>query len=385
MPVSSLAEEISTPGEGQVRGLLTLAGNPVLSTPDGQTLDRALGGLEAMVSHDFYLNETTRHAHVILPASSPMERPHYPLGIYPNALRNLANWSPPVLPPRPDRPADWQIVLRLAAIVGGRGPDVDVDSMDDDVARGAVERRVGEPGSALAGLDPDAVLAELAPRVGPERMIDLMLRSGPYGDHFGRRPDGLTLAGLEAAPHGIDFGPLEPRLPGILRTPSGKVELAPPTLLAEGDRLESALATMSERSTMLIGRREPRTLNSWLHNLPNLAGGRNRCTLMMHPDDAAAASLCEGDLALIRSRTGEIELPVQVSDELMPGVVSVPHGWGHETGGTRQDVANGMQGVNVNRLIDRQEVDVPSGTSVLSGVPVTVIPAVGALADQPLA
>jgi anaerobic selenocysteine-containing dehydrogenase len=372
LPVAVLAEEITTPGDGQIRALVQFAGNPVLSNPDGAALDAALGSLEGMVSHDFYLNETTRHAHVILPATSPLHRPVYPLYVYPTAIRNVANYSPPVLPLPDDRPADWEILLRLVGIVRGDGPDVDVAALDDEIARAAVERRVTDEGSPVAGRDPDELLAQLHPRVGPERLLDLMLRTGPYGDAFGAVPDGLTLARLEDAPHGLDFGPLEPRIPGILRTPSGKIELAPAQLVGEADRMEAALDDVAAARTVLIGRRELRSLNSWMHNLPRLAGGRKRCTLLMHPDDARDAGLADGDIARVSSRVGSIDLPTELTEDIMPGVVSVPHGWGHEPERTRHAVASENPGVNVNLLVDRDTLDPLSGASVLNGVPVTV-------------
>jgi anaerobic selenocysteine-containing dehydrogenase len=261
LPVGVLAEEIETPGEGQVRALITNSGNPVLSTPDGARLDRALAGLDFMLSLDIYLNETTRHADVVLPAPSPLARSHYDVALYQLAIRNVANYSPPVL----DRdaagepPDEWRTLLRLAGIAGGAGPDVDVDALDRFVASEVIRR---------SGRDPEPVLAELEPRVGPERILDFMLRTGPYD---------LTLADLEAAPHGIDLGPLQPRLPEVLRTPSGKVELAPQDIVDDVPRLRAALRRSPNGEIVLIGRRQLRSNNSWMHNLEMLvrrtAGG----------------------------------------------------------------------------------------------------------------
>jgi anaerobic selenocysteine-containing dehydrogenase len=372
LPVAALAGEILSPDPRRARALVTLAGNPALSTPDGPALETALERLEAMVSHDLYLNETTRHADVLLPAASPLQRPHYPLGIYPNALRNLANFSPAVLEADADRPADWEIVLRLTGIFAGHGPDVDVAELDRQTMQRAVQRRIADPQSAIAGREPGEIMAALEPRVGPERMLDLQLRCGPYGDHFGVASDGLTLDQLLHAEHGIDYGPLTPRLPGILRTPSGKVELAPEPLLGEPDRLEAALGGLAERGLLMIGRRDNRSMNSWLHNLPNLSRGAGRCTLMMHPDDAARTGLAAGQQVRVRSEAGTLELPLELTDDLMPGVVSAPHGWGHEDRETRQHLAVATQGVNVNRLIDRTLLEPLSGASVLNGFAVTV-------------
>ena len=372
LPVAALADEITVDDPRRIRGLLTLAGNPAISTPDGPALERALARLDAFVCHDFYLNETTRHAHVVLPATSPLQRPHYPLGIYPNALRSLANFSPAVLESDLDRPADWEIVLRLAAIVEGRGPDADVAAMDDETTRRAVERRVARGTSPLAGRDPDEIMAALAPRVGPERLLDLLLRSGPFGDHFGRKPDGISLDLLLANPHGLDFGPLRPRLPGILRTPSGTVELAAEPFLEEAGRLWEALPGFESHGTLLIGRRENRSMNSWLHNLPNLSGGRGRFTLLMNSEDAQGSSLQNGQMVRLRSQTSAIEIQLETSDDIMPGVVSAPHGWGHEATGTRQSRAIATPSANVNRLISRGELDRLSGASALNGSEVTV-------------
>src|SRR5215470_8066485 len=227
LPAATLAEEIETPGKGQIRALITVAGNPVLSTPNGARLDRALSGLEYMVSIDLYRNETTRHADVILPGLSPFEQSHYDVLLRQLAIRNVATYSPPVFDPPADQLPEWRTLLRLSGIVTGQGATADVDALDDFVIMQRIEQEVGAPASPIHGRDPGEIFAALAPRRGPERHLDLMLRTGPYGDAFGARPDGLTLARLEAEPHGIDFGALEPRVPEVLRTPSGKIELTP--------------------------------------------------------------------------------------------------------------------------------------------------------------
>ena len=226
------------PATGQVRALVTIAGNPVLSTPDADRLDRALDTLEFMVSVDIYLNETTRHADVFLPAEPELARGHYDLALYNLAIRNVANYSPPLSASSSRaRVAEWQILLRLAAILSGQGADADIDALDDFVITGLVQKAVTRRGSNVEGRDPDELLKELASRRGPERILDFMLRTGPYGDGFGADPDGLTLAKLEENPHGIDFGPLQPRMPEVLRTPTGKIELAPDACLDDVARL----------------------------------------------------------------------------------------------------------------------------------------------------
>ncbi len=376
LPVACLAEEIETPGDGQVRALITIAGNPVLSTPNGARLSRALDGLELMISLDIYVNETTRHADVILPGLSPLEESHYDVVFTQFACRNAARYSPPVFAPPPDQPHEWETLLRLTGIVAGQGADADLGPFDDLVLSSQVQRAVGDPQSPVYGRDPAELMAAVAGRRGPERVLDFALRTGPYGDGFGARPDGLSLAALEAAPHGIDLGPLEPRLPAGLRTPSGKIELAPPLVLGDLARLRAALDTAPANGMRLIGRRHLRSNNSWMHNLPSLAGGRVRCTLQVHPDDAARLGLSDGGRARVTSRANAVEVPVEITDAIMAGVVSIPHGWGHDQPGARLGVAAQRPGVNSNLLTDELALDPLSGNAVLNGIPVTVEPAV---------
>lgn len=385
LPVAALAEEIDTPGEGQVRALITMAGNPVVSTPNSDRLDAALGELELMVSVDVYVNETTRHADVILPGPSPLRRPHYDLALYQFAVHNVAHYSPPVLPAEPDLPDEWITLLRLTGVAAGMGADANVGVIDDGVIGMLVQREVATAESPVFGREPAELLEALEPRVGPERMLDLMLRTGPYGDGFGARSEGpqLTLAKLEAAPHGIDLGPLTSRLPDVLRTPSGKIELAPPPLIDDVERLRAALAEHPAAGAemngeggglVLVGRRQLRSNNSWMHNLPVLVKGKPRCTLHVHPDDAARFELGDGELASVRSRTGAVVVAVEITDAIMRGVVSLPHGWGHDVAGTVQRVASEHGGTNSNVLADDQLIDAPSGNAVLNGIPVELAP-----------
>ncbi len=373
-PAACLAEEIETPGPGQIRALVTIAGNPTVSTPNAGRLARALATLEFMVSCDIYLNETSRHAHVILPGLSPFEQPHYDLALRQLAIRNVATYSRPTFELPAGQQPEWRTLLRLAAIVGGQGPDADLDALDDVVLVQRVEREVTSPGSPIHGREPAEIMAALGGRRGPERHLDLMLRTGPYGDGFGARPDGLTLAVLEAHPHGIDFGPLEPALPGALRTPSGKIELAPEPLVADVARLRAALARPAA-GVVLVGRRDLRSNNSWMHNLHVLVKGPERCTLHVHPDDAARLGLADGGRARVRSRAGTVDVPVEVTDAVMPGVVSIPHGWGHDVPGIRLGVATAHAGVNSNLLADEAALDPLSGNAVLCGIPVEIEPA----------
>jgi anaerobic selenocysteine-containing dehydrogenase len=371
LPVVCLAEEIQTPGEGQIRALVTVAGNPALSTPNAGRLATALASLEFMVSVDIYLNETTRHANVILPASSTLTRGHYDLALYNLAIRNVARYSPPVFPVDDGELDEWRILLRLAAIASGQGATADVDALDDLVAAALVQREVGSSGSPISGRDADAILAELAARRGPERLVDLLLRSGPYGDHFGVHPEGLTLAMLEAHPHGIDLGPLEPRIPEVLRTPSGKIELAPPAIVADVERLRMAL-DRGNGHMVLVGRRHLRSNNSWMHNLDVLVKGKPTCTLQLNPVDATRLGLDDGETARVSSRVGSVDAPVEVTDAIMPGVVSLPHGWGHDQPDIAMQVAQAHAGVNSNLLADETAFDPISGNAVLNGIPVTV-------------
>ena len=375
LPVACLAEEITTPGDGRVRALITIAGNPVLSTPDSAALDAALGELDFMVSVDMYLNETTRHADVILPPPSPLERSHYDLAFTQLAIRNVAHYSPPVFASDPEHPDEWTILLRLTGIIAGQGVAVEVAALDDFVAAQAVQREVKLPGSRVEGRDAAELLAALKPRRGPERLLDFLLRTGPYGDAFGAAPGGLTLAALEAAPHGIDLGPLKPRIPEVLRTPSGKIELAPAPLVADVARLRGAMAHTRDGGMVLIGRRELRSNNSWMHNLPVLVKGVDDCALQMHPDDAAALGLADGARARVTSDVGSVEAPVQVTDAILRGVVCLPHGWGHDRPGSRLRVAAEHAGANVNCLISARDVDPLSGNAILNAIPVTVMPA----------
>ncbi len=374
LPVAGLAEEIDTPGDGQVRVLFTLAGNPVVSTPNAGRMRRALEGLDLMVSLDIYVNETTRHADVILPAPSPLYRSHYDLALYQLAARNIANYSPAVLDLDGSQLAEWQTLLRLAGIAAGQGPDADLDAFDDLVLGGLVARDIQAPGSPLAGRDAQELIAALEPRRGPERVLDWMLRVGPYGDRFGDDPGGLTLAQLEAAPHGIDFGPLQPRIPEVLRTASGKIELAPEPIVADLDRLRASLARHRNGDIVLIGRRQLRSNNSWMHNVPNLVRGKDRCTVHVHPQDAERLGLTDGGLASVTSGRGEVEVTVEVTDAIMPGVVSIPHGWGHDDPEAQLAVAAAHPGANSNLLADEMAVDVPSGNAVLNGIPVELAP-----------
>lgn len=346
LPVATLAEEIDTPGEGQIRALITVAGNPVLSAPNGRRLDRALAGLEYMVSLDFYQNETTRHAHLILPPPSPLERPHYDAVFHMFGVRNTARYAAAALDPGPDARHDGQIMLALARRLT------------------ALRGEGWTAGLQLAG----------AEALGLERILDLSLRRGPYGAGLLPWSNGLSLNELKKHPHGVDLGPMEPCLPERLIGRRRTVDLAPPAALADLDRLVAPVEA-PPGALLMIGRRDVRDNNSWLHNSPKLMKGKSRCTLFVHPDDAAARGLVDGQPATLRSRVGEITAPLQITDAVMPGVVCLPHGYGHDRPGVRMGVAAAHPGASANDLNDELRVDALSGNAAFSGLPVWVEPA----------
>jgi len=367
LPVAALAEEIETPGDGQVRALITFAGNPVLSTPNGQRLERALAGLEFMVAVDPYLNETTRHAHLILPPTSPLERSHYDIALSGFAVRNVAKFSPALFAKPPGALHDHEILAELTLRFGTAA-----------AARGELAR----------------ARRWLARRMGPERALDWMLKTGRYGlpnsgamrllsslpgmsalrQQLGaadRSPRGLSLARLIAEPNGVDLGALEPCLARRLATPDRRLHLAPEMYVADLRRAAAALQA-PEVGLVLIGRRHVRSNNSWLHNSQRLVKGKPRCTLMIHPADAQARGIADGTTVKLRSRVGEVEVTSELTDNMMPGVVSLPHGWGHHRKGTRLSVAQEHAGASINDVIDDQRIDALTGTAVLNGTPVAV-------------
>jgi anaerobic selenocysteine-containing dehydrogenase len=356
-PVSCMAEEIATPGDGQLKALITVAGNPVLSTPGGDKLDEVLPMLEAMISVDLWLNETTRHADVILPGLSPLEQPHHDDLILLFAIHSIANYSAPVFDPG-DRPHEWEILIRLTGLCTGTpAEDVDVAAIDDGFFDYLAFTRGVDGGQ----------IRKLYDHGGPERMLDLTLRTGPFGDQYGKNPGGLTLDMLKANPNGIDFGPMVPQLPDILGTADKKIRLAPQYLLDDLPRLAARLERPAE-PLVLVSRRHLRSNNTWLHNVPALMKGKDRCTLLIHPDDAARFGVADDDIVTVKSEAGEIKVPVEITDAIKPGVVSMPHGWGHGKAGTRMSVANSSPGANTNVLSPPTLVDEPSGNGVLNGI-----------------
>ncbi len=360
VPTAVLAEEISTPGAGQLRALFTIAGNPARSLPDSARLERALGGLDLLVSVDPYLNETTRLADVVLPPPGPLARAHYDVAFGNLMVRNVARYTPPTL--AAEGPDECDILARLTLIASGAGVKADPAWVTMGVMGHLAK------GAAGGGTSDAEILAASAGESGPEAILDLLLRTGPYPD--------LSLDALRAAPSGVDLGPLRPCVPEVLSTRSGRIELAPTLVADDVERLAAVLDEAPPEGLLLVGRRHLRSNNSWGHNVPRMAGGTNRCTLQMHPDDAATRGLSDGDVAAITSRVGRVEAPVEVTDRVAPGVVSLPHGWGHDAAGARLSVAAKSPGVNSNLLTDGAVTDPLSGNARLNGIPVRVTSAV---------
>jgi anaerobic selenocysteine-containing dehydrogenase len=351
LPASILAEEIETPGPGQVRAMLTFAGNPVLSTPNGRRLAAALGQLEFMVAIDLYVNETTRHADIILPPAWSLYDDHVDLIASGTAVRNVVRWSPPVFSRGKGERSDWEILLELIYRLGG-GP-TGLKWFDWAYRLG---RRLGW-------------------RWRPDSTVDLLLRLGPHGDRFLPWSRGLNLKKLKAAPHGIDLGPLESGIAHRVVHRERRMRLDAPVLTAAIDALAASLDQPPQPDDLLlIGRRDLRSNNSWMHNLPDLVSGRARYVLLVHPQDAERAGVRDGQTAILENHMHRGEVPVRVSDEMRPGVVSLPHGWGHEECAPWQSTAGARPGVSTNDWTDDQAVESFVGQSILNGVRVRLRP-----------
>ena len=348
LPVSTLAEEIDTPGDGQIRALMTIAGNPVLSSPNGNRLSKALEGVEFMVSMDMFINETTRHADIILPSTSPLERSHFGLVFHTLAVRNTVKYSPPLFTPSPSVKCDWEILLELSERL------FTLEGSWKSRSLGKVTR--------------------VLRRIGPDGILALALRAGSYGGGVNPFKKGVSLGQLKKMPHGLDLGPLRPSLPGRLFTSDKMVHLAPKVLVEDLKRLGRAEDSGKARRDefLLIGRRHLRSNNSWLHNVSRLKGGSNRCTLMVNPDDGERLGLIEGGEVEVTSRVGKVTVPVQLTGEMMKGVVSLPHGWGHGKKGVQLKVAREQPGVSINDLTDEEHLDTLTGNAGFSGVPVSI-------------
>ena len=330
LPAATMVDEIRTEGEGQIRLMFTGAGNPVLSTPNGRALDEALEEVDFMISVDPALNETTRHADVILPPTSPLEHDHYDIAFHNLAIRNTVRYNPAVFDKPEGALHDWEIFSELGARVAAR-----------------------------LNLEP-------MPTYPPDRMVDAALKSGPYGEHTDWQ---LSIDKLKAHPSGIDLGPLEPSCPERLQTPNQRIQLAIPEVLADIERFVKDTDVAGDHYR-LIGRRHVRDNNSWMHNHHRLMKGKPRCQLLMHPDDVAKEGWQSGMVVTIESRVGAIDAELAASDEMMPGVVSLPHGYGHGLAGTRGEVASRHAGVSCNDITDEQFVDQLSGNAAVNGVSV---------------
>jgi anaerobic selenocysteine-containing dehydrogenase len=347
LPAAVMAEEMETPGAGQVRGFVTIAGNPVLSTPNGERLATALSKLEYMVSIDYYMNETTRHAHLILPPMHALERSHYDLVFHALAVRNTVKYSEPVVPPQAGARDDFNILYELGMRLGGI--------------------KFGHP-----AIDRLARMAwKRGWRITPDHVLDLALRIGPYGDRFLPKR-GLNLKKVREAPHGIDLGPLQPSARERVRTEDGLVDCAPAVFVSEIERVDRWIEDTSRAELVLIGRRHLRTNNSWMHNVRSLVKGPDRSQLLMNRDDAERMRLVEGQEVRVRSRVGAVTTHVLPTDDMMPGVVSLPHGYGHAAAADSMRIAGATPGPNVNAITDDLLVEPILGTAILNGVPVTV-------------
>jgi anaerobic selenocysteine-containing dehydrogenase len=357
LPTSVLAEEIEMGGPGQVKALITYAGNPVLSAPNGQRLAQALSRLDFMVAIDLYVNETTRHADVILPPCWTMAEDHFDAFLPNFAVRNVVRWCPAVFKRGPEERADWEILLEIAERLGGGASGIGVIDKTIRLAR------------------------KLGRRWTPKASLDVLLRLGPHGDRYLPWSSGISLKRLTASMHGVDLGPLEPGVSRRILHRDRRIRLAAEPMLSALAELE-ANGTASDDGLLLIGRRDLRSSNSWMHNIEALVSGRERCVLLVHPHDAERAGVRDGETAMLESRVYRGPVPVHVTDEMMQGVVSLPHGWGHRDVHRWQKVAAARAGVSVNDWTDDGDVEVVVGQSILNGIPVQLKPAVSAIAGE---
>jgi anaerobic selenocysteine-containing dehydrogenase len=349
LPASVMAEEMLTEGDGRIHAMITIAGNPVLSTPNGDQLDRGYASLDFSVSIDFFINETSRHADIILPPVSPIQRSHYDLALYLTSVRNVSKYSPAPFPLKDDELDDWQILTELTSRLAAR--------------------RHGK-------LSKQYLTARASQKAGPERVLDLGLRLGAYGKRFNPFGTGLSLGQLKKNPHGIDLGPMQSNLAEMLPEKHGPVDLAPDIFVGDLDRLRARFlapgSVPNDGQLLLIGRRQLRSNNSWMHNSQRLMKGKSRCTVMINPEDAERLGVKSGDQVTLRSRVGQVTAPAEITGDMMAGVVSLPHGFGHGRDGVQLDVATSHPGVSVNDLTDDQLMDELSGNAAFSGVPVTL-------------
>lgn len=375
LPANLMAEEITAPGDDRVRALITICGNPVLSVPNGKEIRSAIETLDFMVALDFYINETSSQADIILPSTTHAEQSNYDLTFSGTSARNFACYTPQMFPVEDDLITMGEAINAITAGLNG----LTAEQMDGFMFEGALENAAKQAEQLGRPLDTDAIRAQYADKSGWERVVDLLVRNGPYGDKFDDAADGWSLKKLEAAGGTVDLGPLKTQLPEQLKTKGQRIRLLHPLITGEFDRIEADFAARDQASgsndMLLIGRRHIRDMNSWLHNIKQYIRGKDRCTMMIHPEDASRIGLSDGGNALVKSKVGESLVPVEVSDQIMPGVVSIPHGFGHRYAGSQQTLAEGAPGISCNDLIDHEALDIASGTSVVNGARVQVFAA----------
>ncbi len=331
LPSSTLAEDILTPGEGQIKAMITSCGNPVLSVPNGTKMDSAFESLDFMVCIDIYLNETTKHADVILPPATGLETPHYAIAFHNLAVHNSAKYSEPAVEKSEGAKFDWEIFSELG--------------------KACAAYQFQQTGEAI----PDK------PEYTLEQKLDMLLSFGPHK---------LNLETLKKHPHGIDIGPLTSQLPGRLLTDNQQIHVFP-------DIYQESIETLRKSSQdddgfLLIGRRNLRSNNSWMHNLHRMVKGPNTCTALIHPTDASRLQISTGEIIEVSSDVGQVQIEAEVSEEIMPGTISIPHGWGHNRSGIRMSIAQEHAGVSFNDLADEKLVDELSGVSVINAIPIQV-------------
>lgn len=370
LPVSALIEEMETPGAGQLRGLVTMCGNPALSLPNGGgRLSKAMSELEFMVSFDIYINETTRHADVILPSPGHLYHSDFMVFFTFLTVRDYLRWCAPVFEPPAGTWQDSDILTALVAELEG----IPREAAEERALRMLYEQLRAQGNPVVLRHDFEHVRALLGDQGGQDRMFDLLVRSGPYGDHFGERPEWLTLDVLKSRPHGVDFGPMRPRIAEVIHHTDGKIDFAPALITADVERLERWMQSSAPAGLHLLGRRQVRSYNTWMHNFPALGKGAELCVLIMHPEDARARGIADGQRVRITSRTGQVEVRVELSDDVRQGIVSLPHGWGHDEDGVPGQLQSKRRpGVNYNHLADELLIDVPSGNTNLNHIPVEV-------------
>jgi anaerobic selenocysteine-containing dehydrogenase len=369
-PSAGLPDEILVPGEGKLRGFITMGGNPVLSTPNGPKLEEAFEALDFMLAIDIYINETTRHADVILPNASQYTESTYYLMHIAFMVRSWVKWNEAIFPDSDGQLKGWEVMRALSA----RFVETSEEVIEDQFVEAWLRKYLEEGDNPLLDqIDYEQARRAVSAEPGPDRLSDVLIRTGRLGDAFGLNEAGLTVERLAVHPEGLDFGPMEPQLPAMLKTPDMKIDLVPEIVIADLARLRETLDRSPEpNAILLIGRRHQRSKNSWMHNLEMLVRGKDRCTLMMNPEDAQARGIADGDLAVVSTDLRSLQIVCEVTEDIMPGVVSIPHGWGHGQQATQMDVANRYAGVNVNAIISEAEFDKASAISVVNGIRVRV-------------